>query len=110
MIKIITSTEKAANAAVSWRNQYFQGGKWIKCHQESSEDVYKNILAAKGDPQAIADVIGNKDWSFVACGSCGENFNVVIDIGKEWEPFFVCQNCLTIASAALTAVSKLFSK
>jgi hypothetical protein len=111
MINIVTSAEVAASAAERWRANYQRTGTWTPTISGDSEETYKRILAANGDPQGIADAIGNKLWSFVTCSACGNDLHIVVEYTGKWgsgdNDARLCQNCLAAGLAALEAVKRV---
>jgi hypothetical protein len=109
-IRIITSAEISANAAVRWRGQYWKRNgdtnEWAYVMLGNSEEIYNALLAANGDKDKIAAAIGNKGWSHVSCDVCHEFVDVGVCLG-EYESKTICGRCLRSAVAAVDAVERI---
>lgn len=92
--------------AERWRSQYQRDGKWTDTAKGSSGETYNRLCALGPDPDiaAVAEIIGNKSWSYLSCRGCGESVERAVVLGEDYsEQALVCQACL---QAALTAISR----
>jgi hypothetical protein len=100
-------TASSIGVAERWRSQY-QHPKdgWTKTVTGNSGAIYDKLcaLGPKPSAQEVADVIGNKSWSFVACDGCTEYIERAAEIG-EYEPKAYCEMCLREALQSLTGAS-----
>lgn len=93
------------DAAERWRKQYQNGqsGKWTDTSYGSSEDRYKRLCALGPNPdiQSVADIIGNKGWSYISCDGCPEYVERAVRIG-EYDGKTYCPTCIAEAAKALS--------
>lgn len=88
----------ARGVAERWRNRYWRVGMWPDTCNGSSEEIYKNLCVLGPVPgiDAVADVIGNKSWSYLTCCGCSEYVKRAVSIGED-EPKLYCDTCVTEA-------------
>lgn len=96
-----------SGVAERWRSQY-QHPKdgWTNTASGNSGVIYSKLceLGQNPTPQQVADIIGNKSWSFVCCDGCSEYIEKAVEIG-EYEPKAYCETCLREALQALTGAA-----
>lgn len=84
-----------------WKAMYLKGGIW---YDADKENIYERLRALHGkskfDPDAIAEIIGNKSWSYIQCDGCQQEFNRLVSIGTEDELHYFCEQCITEAYEA----------
>lgn len=90
------------DVAERWRAQYQRGDNWTGTVSGSSKDVYDRLIALGENPdiEKVADIIGNKSWSFIHCDGCGENVRRAVSMG-EYEPKNYCETCIAEATIIL---------
>lgn len=78
-----------------WRIDPLAGGKTAKA-------IYDELcaLGRSPSPEDVANVIGNKSWSYISCEGCNEYVLKAAAIG-EYEAKPYCETCLTEALTAL---------
>jgi hypothetical protein len=94
--------------AERWVSQYrHDGGKWMNAplsvKGRTSEQVYDALCELGDNPpiDKVAEIIGNKSWSYISCDGCPEYVERAVSIG-EYEPKAYCETCLREAIAALS--------
>lgn len=106
MAKIITASGRGV--AERWLSQYRNkcDGRWPRIVSGSAEEIYNRLLDLGDTPsiKEVADVIGNKSWSYISCDGCGEYVEVAVEIGVEGETY--CRNCIAGAHEAFAMVSR----
>lgn len=99
-----------------WRTIYFTdyGDKWREgalAGGKMAEKIHTELcqLGANPDIAKIAEVIGNKSWSYISCDGCSEHVEraVAIGDGDYSERKSYCETCLREALAALEDTKKL---
>lgn len=107
--KIESAYEKSVNAAENWKRQYCTNGKWSTLYDDvDSETIYNKILEAQGNPAKVAEAIGNNGWSYISCSNCqSDKLLFAVVFGNYDDTVTVCLRCLSGATAALEALSKL---
>jgi len=98
-MKIITKQHKIDNITKSWYKQY----KRYMTPGGDKLEIYEKLLKLDQPTEAeIIDIIGNKSWTENYCDECGEDWEILIQIGQE--PDYesrtakICQSCLRKAS------------
>jgi hypothetical protein len=89
-----------------WLSQYCKDGKWnsaplsVKGH--TSQQVHDALCELGENPpiNKVAEIIGNKAWSYISCDGCPEYVEKAVAIG-EYEPKAYCRTCLAEAFAAM---------
>lgn len=101
---------KASGSGVAdrWARQYQrENGTWIDTELAKSQAIHQK-LCALGDnpkPRDVADIIGNKSWSFISCDGCSDYVEVAVEIGQH-ETHTFCATCIDEASAILSKVAE----
>ena len=86
-----------------WREQYYKAdGTWVRTSIGDSEEKYNALcdLGPTPTPQQVADVIGNKSWSYLDCSGCHGDFEAVVEI-DEHQDFTLCESCIREAAEAI---------
>lgn len=102
-MRLITAVEIAANAARRWREQYSNWSDDNKFHDGTTKGEIDNLLdRTSHTPEGIASVI-NKGWAYPQCSSCGEYYDVVVNIQRDWsdQQMLFCRECLSHALTML---------
>lgn len=88
--------------AERWRGQYYRDGKWLATYSGPGNVEYEKLLALGSNPDiaAVAEIIGNKGWSYITCDGCAENVEIAVAIG-EYETKSYCRTCITEAAHVL---------
>jgi thiol-disulfide isomerase/thioredoxin len=89
--QIIRRKEQAKGVAARWKAQYFHDGKWGNVFRGSSEDIYRRLVAAKGNAEKIDKIVTG--WASTWCGECKEYKPLVAEIGNDYT-VTVCDECL----------------
>lgn len=83
-----------------WRNAAFAARK------RTSKEI-RDLLCELGDNpplDKVAEIIGNKSWSYISCDGCPEYVERAVAIG-EYEPKVYCETCITEAAQAFKGES-----
>jgi hypothetical protein len=94
----------ASGVADRWLNSYFRNDKWIPIARGSSEAVHKALCALGDTPDLakVADVIGNKSWSYLRCEGCSDYVERAVCLGEaEYDTKTYCEQCVREAAHAL---------
>ena len=100
-VSVITAS--ATGVAERWKSQYRDAdGRWLNTSSGSSRDTYEKLCALGPDPDiaAVAEVIGNKGWSYIHCDGCGQYSERAATLG-EYEAQSFCEECIDEAAMAL---------
>ena len=67
-----------------------------------SELVYNSLcdLGLNPDIKAVADIIGNKSWSYIICDGCSASVEAAVILG-EYEAKKYCRICINEAASVL---------
>lgn len=100
------SVEVATGRGVAerWRNQYFkQDGGWSKHPDSTSEAIYESLRCLGGNPDIakVANIIGNKSWSYIACDGCNEYVERAIRLGRAY-----CFTCIGEAAEVMKDLAR----
>lgn len=92
----------ARGVAELYRQQYPAGDTRRPLGRDTDE-VYQQLLALGNNPQIdkVAEIIGNKSWSYISCDGCRDYVERAVAIG-EYEPKAYCAICITEAFTALS--------
>ena len=107
MIKRISiSVASARGVADRWRASYYdKRGQWGNTVSGSSEIVYDKLCALGPNPDIakVAEIIGNKSWSYLTCSGCGEYVVTAVSFGHDYEncEVLLCEQCIKDATTAL---------
>ena len=100
-VSVITAS--ARDVAERWKAQYRDGGgEWLGTVSGSSRDKYEKLCALGPNPDiaAVAEITGNKSWSYISCDGCDQYPERAVRIG-EYDTKSYCQECIEEASMAL---------
>jgi len=93
--------------AERWRVQYQHGDKWTRTISGDSELVYNKLcdLGENPDIEAVAKIIGNKEWSYLTCHACQENVTRAVDLTPQYSDnqILICRPCLDDSIRAMDA-------
>ncbi len=107
MIKRIqVDVASGRGVADRWRAQYERPDGWLKTVSGDSKEVYNKLcdLGPSPDIAKVAEIIGNKGWSYINCDGCGEYVERAADYGSEYDKTIkLCQLCLDDGLKALTS-------
>ena len=87
--------------AQQWASQYREkDGTW---RGDDKEQIYRKLVALGDNPpiDKVAEIIGNKSWSYISCAGCPEYVERAVAIG-EYEPKAYCAICVTEAFTVLS--------
>lgn len=81
----------ARGVADRWRLQYCRDGKWTITVSGDSEAVYNKLCSLGHNPPIakVAEVIGNKSWSYLTCACCSES----VSVGASFDDNIICEDC-----------------
>lgn len=102
-MRVVTSHEVSATAAIRFRNQYrhwapddrFADGK-------TKADVDLMFNTGAHSPERISNAL-KKTWAYPQCACCSEFVNAAVRLREEWseKEFDFCAKCLTMALGML---------
>jgi len=100
------SVEHASAVGVDerWRSQYQRDGKWWNSSLGTSEEIHRRLVALGRVPDiaAVADIIGNKSWSYISCDGCSDYVEKAVRLGAEYSDGKVfCMVCIAEANHAI---------
>lgn len=100
------SVASGRGVADRWRSQYqHPRDGWSHVAGGTGKDIHEKLcaLGANPDPDAVAEVIGNKSWAHLQCSGCGQYVRRAVDFTRDYanQPLLLCADCVTQASAAL---------
>ena len=83
-----------------WRASPLAGGRTAK-------GIYDELCGLGPSPRSadVAEIIGNKSWSYVNCDGCGEYTEIGVKIGSEDDGKVYCETCLKEALILLSGNS-----
>ena len=89
-----------------WASQYRErDGAWRTClaGPRTSQQIHEVLVALGDNPpiDKVAEIIGNKSWSYISCDGCSESVERAVAIG-EYDTKAYCQTCIKEAHAILT--------
>lgn len=98
------SLVKASGAGVAerWKAQYFSerdGWSGRYDNPDAGKEIYEKLLALGPDPtpEAVAQAIGNKGWSYIWCKCCGEYVTECILFAETDDTIHICYDCVKAA-------------
>jgi len=95
---------KASGRGVAerWRTRYQKKDGWTKTASGDSKDVYDKLcdLGHVPDIAKVAEIIGNKSWSYIRCEGCSDEVEEAVSIG-EHDAKSYCKTCIDEAKTAL---------
>lgn len=96
----------ARGVADRWRAQYECNGKWAASLNGNSEVTYNQLCALGKQPDIakVAEIIGNKSWSYLSCDGCDDHVEAAIRIGENRydDAKVYCVTCVREAAAVLS--------
>lgn len=107
---VTVAVASARNVAERWASQYREpDGIWRDTklpNQKTRQEIYDQLVALGDTPpiDKVADVIGNKSWSYLTCDGCSAQVERAVGIG-EYEPKTYCATCIAEAKAALESAA-----
>lgn len=90
--------------AERWAGQYRErDGSWR--YGPEREQIYNRLVALGENPpiDKVAEIIGNKSWSYIRCDGCNGDVERAVAIG-EYDTKAYCATCIREAYAVLTDV------
>ena len=108
MVKRV-SVEIATGRGVAerWRTQYqHQTAKtWTNTVTGDSGKVYDKLceLGPNPDIAKVAEIIGNKSWSYLYCSGCGDQVERAVSFGSDYSdtPILLCAACISDGAKAI---------
>jgi hypothetical protein len=96
----------ARGVAERWRSMYERDGVWTNNARGSTSDIYNRLCALGETPDIakVAEIIGNKSWSYLSCDGCSEHVTTMVRIGDHRyadESKSYCATCIKEAAAVL---------
>jgi hypothetical protein len=92
--------------AERWRTQYQNPDKsWTLTASGGGEKTYNALCALGQNPDIgkVAEVIGNRSWSYLSCSGCGDYVERAADFGSDYSDtqILLCEACLKDGLAAI---------
>ena len=99
-MRVITKSQLIAIVAERWKRQYFLSGKGWKQYRGDARATWQQLkeLPPDASEDAVAAIIGNRSWTRNRCHECGEDVQVLVELGEEpsceSSTAQICINCL----------------
>ncbi|MES2055798.1 MAG: hypothetical protein V4564_07670 [Pseudomonadota bacterium] len=86
--------------AERWRNSYTRDGQWRDFGDGRRENMHKRLcsLGPEPAPAEVAEIIGNKSWSYLHCSGCDECVELTISMGFCDSEY--CEGCVSAMAQA----------
>lgn len=102
----VVSIEHASGRGVAerYKSQYWHARDgWLKTVNGSSSDTYNRLCALGPTPSVsdVAEVIGNKSWSYILCRGCSTHVEKAVRLGREYDEELFCRECISEAAQIL---------
>jgi len=95
---INTAKTLAKTVAERWKQQYFYNGQWSSLLNGSSEDIYRKLVAAKGNVGKVDKVLDGGGWIRYMCCECKECKDPTVEFGEDDWGATVCLDCIRDAA------------
>lgn len=99
----------ATGVAERWAQQYQhpKDGWRGTAQRPDGKKIYDNLIALGENPpiDKVAEIIGNKSWSYISCEGCNEYVERAVVLG-EYEPKSYCATCINEAHQILLGETK----
>jgi hypothetical protein len=92
-MKVITKQQLIDTVTEKWKREYGE------CNSEKHNKIYSKLCALENPTEEqIAEVIGNSTWTRNDCTECGNDVDVIVEIGEEPDyrsnTAWLCLECL----------------
>jgi hypothetical protein len=99
----------AVGVAERWRSQYQhpKDGWHGTAYRNDGKQVYDELISLGPNPpiDKVAEIVGNKSWSYISCDGCNEYIERAVELGED-EPKTYCATCIEEARQILTGENK----
>lgn len=99
---MVVEHASARGVAERWKYHYCdKAGAWKPLMGASSSLIYDKLVALGDAPDIaeVADVIGNKSWSYLRCTSCGAEVAHLVRFTESWDTEVrLCRTCISEAA------------
>lgn len=106
--KLVTRAMRAKEAADEFKARYCSEGQWSQMPfsgrylHGKPEDVYRALLAADGDLEAVERILPPETgWTRRDCDNCDQDIDALVEIGShsddEYGPCYYCRDCVAAA-------------
>ena len=108
-MRVITKSWLIADVANQWKNQYFTRGRGWLTYRGEARVTWQRLkeLPPTATEDDVAAIIGNRSWTRSECDECGEDVQILVQLGEEpnWESATaeICVSCLRKALAQVDA-------
>lgn len=104
--RVRVSVATGRGVAERWRIQYERKDHWTSTVSGDSKDIYEALckLGPNPDIAKVAEVIGNKSWSYISCSGCGDQVERAADFGSDYSDTNI-QLCIECCRDGLGALS-----
>lgn len=94
-----------------WREQYLhRTNGWGNTASGPAKDIHEKLcaLGQNPTPEQVADVVGNKSWSYLSCSGCNEYIKRAVQFSDSWSEdcILLCDSCVEAAKQALADGTK----
>lgn len=99
----------ARGVADRWMSQYYRDGAWVPTCMGSSKEIHEKLCALGPTPaiDKVAEIIGNKSWSYISCIGCSTHVERGVRIRPEYDEGGVfCAECISEAHQILNGDGK----
>lgn len=98
-MKIVTRRDLATVAASRFLDLYYIPDRgWLRGEHDADIHARLTMSSGRADPAEIDAIIGNKSWTKLYCGECGQSdCERVVEIGKRETDdniVMVCPTCI----------------
>ena len=94
----------AKGVADRWQKQYFSAKDgWSNSVQGQAKGIHEKLCALGPNPDivTVAEIIGNKSWSYLSCSACDGYVERAIVFGYEQDQR-LCEQCLKTMLAVIS--------
>ena len=98
-----TAKKLAKTVAKRWKGQYYipSTRSWASVFDGSSEGIYRNLLAAKGNVAKVDEILDGGGWIRYMCCECKEYKDPTVEFGEDDWGAVICFDCIKRAEDQL---------
>jgi hypothetical protein len=107
--RVSISVASGRDVAERWRYQYYErkGREWSSTVNGPAKNKYDALCALGPNPDIdkVAEIIGNKSWSYLSCSGCNDYVASAVSFGSDYSEseILLCAACVEDAGRALKA-------
>lgn len=70
-----------------WLSQYCRDGVWTNTAYGKGQEIHEKLCALGPNPpiDKVAEIIGNKSWSYITCDGCNDSVAKAVCIGSDYD-------------------------